>query len=292
MVRRMLFNLIGVYVRNTPPHPGRGVLMRLAGRIYPHEFVAEIEGVKLKLNTQRAYDLGLLWGTWEVHDEHKVFCSHLKQGMTVIDIGAHIGIYSLLMAKAVGPKGCVYAFEPVPRFYERLLANIALNGAINIKPFQIAISDKNGEMEFFIVLPTLFAPFNEGSSSMFLCTPRSRSIKVSMETLDSFLERQGIEKVDAIKIDVEGAELKVIRGARKLLSRPDKPLLMLEINPLALKAAGTTPEELFSAVLSFGYKPFFISKGQLIPCETVITATKEWVTNYIFKPPDWERRYQ
>ena len=291
MIRRMLFNLICAYVRNTPPHPGRGVLMRLAGRIYPHEFIAEIEGVKLRLNSQRAYDLGVLCGTWEEHDEHRVLCSYLRPGMTVIDIGAHIGVYSLLMAKVVGPTGCVYAFEPVPQFYERLLANIALNEATNIKPFQIAISDESGEIEFFVSLPHLFASFDEGGSSIFPYTPaHSQSIKVLTETLDSFLERQGIERVDAIKIDVEGAELKVIKGAKNLLSRPDKPLLMLEVNPSALRAAGTTPEELFSEVLSFGYEPFVISKGRLIPCGTVITATKDWVTNYLFKPPDWERR--
>lgn len=294
MVRRTLFNLICAYVRNTPPHPGRGVLMRLAGRIYPHEFIAEIEGVKLRLNSQRGYDLGVLCGTWEVHNEHKVFCAHLKQGMTVMDIGAHIGVYSLLMAKAVGPTGCVYAFEPVPQFYERLLANIALNGATNVKPFQVAISDENGETEFFISSPTLFASsFDEGSNSMFRYTPtHSQSIKVPTKTLDSFLESQGIERVDAIKIDVEGAELKVIMGAKNLLSRPDKPLLMLEINPSALKAAGTTPDELLNAVLSFGYNAFLIFKGKLIPCETAIIPTKEWIANYIFKPPDWEHRWQ
>ena len=297
MIRRMLFNLICAYVRNTPPHPGRGVLMRLAGRIYPHEFIAEIEGVKLRLNSQRAYDLGVLCGTWEEHDEHRVLCSYLRPGMTVIDIGAHIGVYSLLMAKVVGPTGCVYAFEPVPQFYERLLANIALNEATNIKPFQIAISDESGEIEFFVSLPHLFASFDEGGSSIFPYTPaHSQSIKVLTETLDSFLERQGIERVDAIKIDVEGAELKVIRGAKNLLSRPDKPLLMLEVNPSALRAAGTTPEELFSEVLSFGYEPFVIFKGQLIPCETVVVTSKDWWTkielsNYLFKPPDWGRRW-
>ena len=287
MIRRMLFNLICAYVRNTPPHPGRGVLMRLAGRIYPHEFIAEIEGVKLRLNSQRAYDLGVLCGTWEEHDEHRVLCSYLRPGMTVIDIGAHIGVYSLLMAKVVGPTGCVYAFEPVPQFYERLLANIALNEATNIKPFQIAISDESGEIEFFVSLPHLFASFDEGGSSIFPYTPaHSQSIKVLTETLDSFLERQGIERVDAIKIDVEGAELKVIRGADKTIRRY-KPILMVEIQAATLQAAGTTPEELFETIVGYGYNAFVVCHGKAIPTDKVV---EPWrypggrYDNYLFIP--------
>jgi hypothetical protein len=108
-----------------------------------------------------------------------------------------------------------------------------------------------------------------------------------VERLDDFVEREKIERVDAIKIDVEGAELRVIRGADKTIRR-DKPILMVEIQAATLQAAGTTPEELFETIVSYGYNAFVIRHGKAIPTDKVVEPWRyshdTRYDNYLFIP--------
>jgi FkbM family methyltransferase len=203
----------------------------------------------------------------------------LKEGMTVMDVGANVGMYSLLAARVVGPTGKVYAFEPVPDTFARLQEHITMNGLTHVVPISIALSDSNGTVKISVA--------RNGRSSLFLHTT-SDFIEVPMETLDSFIASHGIEEVHAIKVDVEGSEMHVVRGMRQLLSRSDKPLLMFEINPSTLAAAGTTAEELFNAIVSYGYAGHVIRKGQIIPVESIVNPTRQgkgfYFDDYLFKP--------
>lgn len=119
-----------------------------------------------------------------------------------------------------------------------------------------------------------------------------------LTTLDSFVTEKQIDRVDAIKLDVEGAELHVIRGADQTI-RQFKPVMMVEINETTLKAAGTSAEELFNAIVSYGYKAFVIRKGEAIPTSKVMRPTGYQVRsmagqrlvyhefdNYLFLPKD------
>jgi FkbM family methyltransferase len=197
--------------------------------------------------------------------------------MTVMDVGANWGLYSLLISRAVGPSGKVYAFEPVPEIFARLKEHIALNNATNVIPVPIALSDEKGTAKMSV---------KEGESSLFRRVS-DEFVEVQVERLDDFVEREKIERVDAIKIDVEGAELKVIRGADKTIRR-DKPILMVEIQAATLQAAGTTPEELFETIVSYGYNAFAICHGEAIPTDKVV---EPWhypggmrIDNYLFIP--------
>jgi FkbM family methyltransferase len=181
--------------------------------------------------------------------------------MTVMDVGANWGLYSLLISRAVGPSGKVYAFEPVPEIFARLKEHIALNNATNVIPVPIALSDEKGTAKMSV---------KGGGSSLFRRVS-DEFVEVQVERLDDFVEREKIERVDAIKIDVEGAELKVIRGADK-----------------TLQAAGTTPEELFETIVSYGYNAFVIRHGKAIPTDKLV---KPWryphdnrYDNYLFIP--------
>jgi FkbM family methyltransferase len=197
--------------------------------------------------------------------------------MTVMDVGANWGLYSLLISRAVGPSGKVYAFEPVPEIFARLKERIALNNATNVIPVPIALSDEKGVAKMSI----------KGMSSSLFRRVSDEFVEVQVERLDDFVEREKIERVDAIKIDVEGAELKVIRGADKTIRR-DKPILMVEIQAATLQAAGTTPEELFETIVSYGYNAFAICHGEAIPTDKVV---EPWhypggmrIDNYLFIP--------
>jgi len=214
---------------------------------------------------------------WEPNNDCQVFVSHLREGMTVMDVGANLGLYSLLISRAIGPSGKVYAFEPVPEIFARLKEHIALNNATNVIPVPIALSDEKGKAKMSV---------RGGESSLFRHLS-NEFVEVQVERLDDFVEREKIERVDAIKLDVEGAELKVIRGADKTIRR-DKPILMVEIQAATLQAAGTTPEELFENIISYGYNAFVIRHGKAIPTDKLVEPWRYpygfHFDNYLFIP--------
>lgn len=137
--------------------------------------------------------------SWELYYEGvtephvtALFCSLIKEGMTVIDVGAFVGYYTLLAAKRVGDNGKVFAFEPAPSPFKLLLKNIEINGWGNIKPFQLAVSDKSEKRKFNI---------KALSGSSFAITKNIvDTITVNTISLDSFLQTDP----DMVKIDVEG----------------------------------------------------------------------------------------
>ena len=277
-MRRFLAQLAVAYIKATPPHPGRGILGKIAWRIYPQTImVKNRDDFFVKVRLCDLEDITLMSATHEVHNDRHVFVSLLREGMTVMDVGANLGLYSLLISRAVGPSGKVYAFEPVPEIFARLKEHIALNNATNIVPVPIALSDEKGTVKMSVA----------GSRSSFFRHLSGKFVEVQVERLDDFVEREGIEKVDAIKIDVEGAELRVIRGADKTIRR-DKPILMVEIQAATLQAAGTTPEELFKTIVGYGYNAFVIRHGKAIPTDKIV---EPWrypygfrFDNYLFIP--------
>ena len=110
---------------------------------------------------------------------------------------------------------------------------------------------------------------------------------VTTITMDQFLAEQKIDRVDAIKIDVEGAEPLVMRGMHGLLSRPDKPLMLVEHNHSALSAAGFSAEGLFAQIMAYGYQPNAILDRKLVPVPGLIEPSHRYTEptmNYIFMP--------
>jgi FkbM family methyltransferase len=277
-MRELFARLAAAYIKATPPHPGRGILGKIAWWIYPQPIVVKSrDGFFISVRLCNLDDIGFMSTIHEVHNDRHVFVSHLREGMTVMDVGAHVGFYSLLISRAVGPSGKVYAFEPVPEIFACLKERIALNNATNVIPVPIALSDEKGVAKMSI----------KGMSSSLFRRVSDEFVEVQVERLDDFVEREKIERVDAIKIDAEGAELKVIRGADKTIRR-DKPILMVEIHAATLQAAGTTPEELFETIVSYGYNAFVIRHGKAIPTDKVVEPWRYFhdtrYDNYLFIP--------
>jgi len=158
-----------------------------------------------------------------------------KLGDIVFDIGAYVGDTSLWFSKAVGPQGKVYAFEPEPSNFEKLKANIERNKVTNVIPLQLALSENEGEMQIT----------GGGGGSAITETAGDTSVKVT--TVDNIVEANKLPRVDFIKMDVEGHELKVLEGAHETIEtfkpslalsayhRGDDliklPKFLLEINP-------------------------------------------------------------
>jgi hypothetical protein len=147
-MRELFARLAAAYIKATPPHPGRGILGKIAWWIYPQPIVVKSrDGFFISVRLCNLDDIGFMSTTHEVHNDRHVFVSHLREGMTVMDVGANLGLYSLLISRAVGPSGKVYAFEPVPEIFARLKEHIALNNATNVIPVPIALSDEKGHCE-------------------------------------------------------------------------------------------------------------------------------------------------
>lgn len=133
--------------------------------------------------------------------ERELLASRLRDGFTFIDIGANIGAYSLFVAARAGRGARILAVEPQPEIFARLAFNIAQNPFGTVKAVACALADKPGELTLFI------DPINRGESSVrILNSSAATSVKVPAMTLLSLVEGEGYQRIDAIKLDVEGAE--------------------------------------------------------------------------------------
>ncbi len=145
-----------------------------------------------------------------------------RPGWTVLDVGAHQGLFTVRAAALVGPKGRVVSIEAFPRNAERLRGNIARNGLKNAVVIGAAAAEKEGEAELHL---TDFV--SGGQSLVFDGESYTGTITVPLKTADGILAELGVERVDLVKIDVEGAAHRVLDGAARLLA--SRPRLVMEI---------------------------------------------------------------
>lgn len=144
-----------------------------------------------------------------------------KKGEIVVDVGAHVGKYALVAAKMVGKNGRMIAIEAHPENFKALLKNIRLNGFNNIIALNVAAFNEDGkELELFGSMDDRYSlKLSEGPK-----------IKVKTITIDSILRKYGIEKVDLVKIDVEGAEVEVLEGMRKIIDNSQNLKILVEVH--------------------------------------------------------------
>jgi FkbM family methyltransferase len=188
--------------------------------------------------------------------ERRFVESVLRPGMTVLDIGAHHGLYTLLASRKVGLQGRVVAFEPSPRERKYLLKHLQLNRCKNVEVEGVALGREAGQGELFVVegIETgcnCLRPPNVGEPTT--------KIGVEIRTLDASLARLGIQQVDFIKIDVEGAELEVFHGAEKLFEHRPRPTILAEVQDIRTMAWGYFSKEIVSFLTQRGYGCFYLS---------------------------------
>ncbi|OGG46463.1 MAG: hypothetical protein A3F84_11675 [Candidatus Handelsmanbacteria bacterium RIFCSPLOWO2_12_FULL_64_10] len=174
-----------------------------------------------------------------------IFGKLLKAGYNVIDIGANIGVYSVVASKIVGESGKVYSFEPVKLNYKMLLKNMDINDVKNIVPVEKAAGEKSGKLRLYL--------------KEFSCTTPSitkvgdKFEDIDVVSLDEHFAHQDVN-IDLVKVDVEGAELSVINGMKDLISKNKNMMIYVEFTPRLLEKCGKEPS-VFLKQLSevFGY---------------------------------------
>jgi FkbM family methyltransferase len=163
-----------------------------------------------------------VYGTWEPKVVSSIV-STVQPGMTAVDIGAHIGYYTLLLAKRVGPTGRVFAFEPLPVNFALLQKNIELNRLQRVQTFPQAVFSR--DVELTLTVPDDLP--NSGNASL-VGAEGTKRLRVPAVTLDSVSAGYGL-RPDFLKIDVEGAELDVLLGAKETLAR-SRPKMLIELH--------------------------------------------------------------
>lgn len=165
------------------------------------------------LPASRGKVLRILNGTYE-REQTRLFEQHVRSGATVLDVGAHVGYYTLISAVLAGPSGRVHAFEPNPRNAEFLRRHVRINRLDNVRVEQAAVSDGAGTARF---------DFGTGSGTGHLAD--AGALEVRTLRLDDYCAEHGLAPA-VIKIDVEGAEVSVLQGARETLAR-HRPVVFL-----------------------------------------------------------------
>jgi FkbM family methyltransferase len=207
----------------------------------------------------------------------EIFRQIVKPDMVVVDVGANVGYFSLLSAELVGQGGTVYAFEPEPKNHELLKKNIELNSYSNIQSIEMAVSDQCGSTQLFL------SALDSGSHSIY--DAGARAVRgnhlVTTTTLDAFLAGEAWPNVDLVKIDVEGAELKVLAGMERLTERSHAFNLIIEFCPILIHASGEKPSNLLDKLASMNFHIKFVDekKGVLAP----ETANPQEITAKLFK---------
>ncbi len=175
----------------------------------------------------------------------------LREKMTVLDIGAHHGFYTMLAAKKVGKEGRVIAFEPSPRECARLATHLRLNRCTNVQVESCALGSSPGEAQLYVV-----EGVETGCNSLRLpnVAEPTRRLRVDVATLDQRLEQHRVKSVDFIKLDAEGAELDVLKGGARLFERRPRPVLLCEVAEIRTAPWGYPAREIVMFLRHRGYR--------------------------------------
>jgi FkbM family methyltransferase len=224
-------------------------------------------------------------------DVAAVFARAIQPGDTVLDVGANVGIFSVLASRLAGPDGCVIGFEPAPDNLERLAANLALNDVANVTVVDRPASNRIETVVFHLNSD------NDGGHSLWnpgehphheKSRENAQSIVMTTTTIDAEAAQLGFAPPRLIKIDTEGAEHRVLEGAVDLLEAFEIPYIVAELHEFGLAQMGSSQAKLRGFMADFGYDTFLLyydgSLPKLVPRGTSITS--RYFLNILFSTPE------
>jgi len=244
--------------------------------------IVEIGGARVRADLRTPLGLGLYRYGFCL-PEARLLAQLLLPGDVFVDGGANIGLFSFIAAVAVGPTGRVLACEPAPDTMALLKANVDENQFSELELHEVALSDHPGRAQFTV--------FERGSglSSFAPANPGGSEVDVEVTTLD-ILTASVEGTVAVVKLDIEGAEAKALRGARALVAR-DAPVFLIELEPEHLARQGYSIGDVRAALEPYGYEAYAIT-----PHARLARLTYDWrppdarAPNVVLAPPSrWDR---
>jgi FkbM family methyltransferase len=252
-------DLIGNALRKTPSFRGKWRIQRLWERtLRPERRLAQLpDGSVVEVDMDIPYER-MVWLQSEEWNELRYLQYRLHKNETFVDVGANIGIWTLVAASAVGSVGHVFSFEPNPNTFRKLNANIARNGRAGVvSAHQKAVSRANGLVSFA-------CPTQHNLSAIVEDETVHNTITVPSVSLDSAL--QGVSPA-GMKLDTEGHELASLQGAVRIIN-DSSPWLIIEFNTTLLQSPVLRDWPVHQFLASFGYKPFtYHGPGEATPID-------------------------
>ena len=232
--------------------------MHFAGRDW--SFVSELQpGLKIRLHgdSELCY---LIYCRHFESNEREFLNRFLRPGDVFVDVGANIGLFTLIAAERAGPEGKVLAFEPTAKTFGRLVENVRLNELSNVECLKLALSDSRGHLQLtqcsdgYDAWNSLARPVIGGSL---------QTSQIEAVDWDQFARERGLlGSITMMKIDVEGWEARVLEGGKEFFARSDAPMLQVEFTDEAAEAAGSSCHALYDCLEGYGYKMFVYDPGE------------------------------
>lgn len=267
MLRKPLRRFIETYAR-APYHPGKwrlvDTLLQL-GRVEADErgkpTLVPRGGLQWTLDPECAVQRRLLYhGVLDIHDSASLL-DRIGPGSVFFDVGSYFGYYAL---SAAARGAASFAFEPVPANFELLEKHVTLNPSLEVTALPLAVSDFEGEVTF-----NLPPAGNRGTGSMGVgVVGAGEQTAVNAVTIDSFVRERQLQRLDAMKIDVEGAELKVLAGGRQSIER-FRPTMLIEVNAPCLARFGESVQSLIDCLTGMNYTVMRLHRRGLLPFENL-----------------------
>lgn len=252
-------------VQALPGFPGKArVVNRIGGHVRGRGYEAAVPAryggsFRLDLDDWVSFQI-FAYGCYE-ENETRFLLDILRPGMIVLDIGAHVGYYTILAGLRVSPGGAVHAFEPMASSYSRLLENVTLNQLDNVTANHCAVSDRAERATLWVG-----DPLNTGMSGLSRDEGLSgRKEEVRAVTIDGYLDGLRIRRVDVVKIDIQGAEHAALVGMKQTLRSNEQVQVLAEVDPHLLGLSGTSAPALFQTLRTLGFRAYRIGRFGIRP---------------------------
>lgn len=282
LLTRLAVAAAALYLRTSPIAAGRWrVIPRFLPQLRTHGATLGERIVRTRHGFRFRADLGdwlgqyvYLTGTYEPPTA-RIISALLRPGDRFADIGANSGFFTMLAASRVGATGKVISFEPVPSMRARLLDNVRLNGFTNVETHDVALSDHCDTLTFYVG-----PEGHKGVSSLRVIDNPGAQLQVKTMPLDAMADPLG--RLRLAKIDVEGAEQKVLMGMQHI-TEEHRPFLLIEITDAFLRAMGDDAVSLAEGLTTKGYLMYAITESGLCPM-TPQQAAEQGQYNALFAP--------
>ncbi len=233
----------------------------------PWTVIEDYDG-DLKIRVDRSAFMGssIYWFGYHAFNELQLLNRVLKSPMVFADVGANQGEFTLFAAKRLC-EGSVLAFEPVKSLYSQLVENVRMNGFQNVTTYDFGLSDRSGIHDIYTSDDRkVHYSLHDGLCTLFRTEQRSKLLgSVRVTAFDEVFESSGLQRLDVMKVDVEGSELPALRGAERSLKKY-KPIVLVEINEVTFQSAGYSTGDLASFLRALGYSFHLIKAfGWTIP---------------------------
>lgn len=214
-------------------------------------------GTKIRVNLCELVGGNIYYGVQFEQEESLIISKMVKSGETFFDVGGNIGIHCLNASVLVGKTGTVHAFEPLSHVYKELIFNLALNNVKNVTANNVAVLDESREVSIYVNRESALSSLGDTKRGKFTSVE-----KVSSITLDEYAQKSRIERIDFLKIDVEGFEGHVLRGVKDLILKSSNVVILCELAEKNYKPLGFSVNEVVDWIRDQGFEVWEIDSDK------------------------------